>query len=285
MRAGVRRPVSERVDTMLLPAGDDAVLLAEVTRIAIAAGEAIREIERDGGYEVWRKPDASALTAADLAANVLIVDALQALDPHTPVISEEGRWSLDAGVPARFWLVDPLDGTREFVAGNGEYTVNIALVERGEPVLGIVHVPTPGITYAGARGSGASRTDAAGTRAIRARSDGELVVVVSRSHAGPLLATFLAALPPHRTIPMGSAIKMCLVADGTAQLYPRLGPTCWWDTAAAHAIALECGADVVALDGTSLRYDGPTIINPSFVCASVPPAAWLAGARAVERDA
>jgi 3'(2'), 5'-bisphosphate nucleotidase len=108
---------------------------------------------------------------------------------------------------------------------------------------------------------------------------------VSRSHAGPLLATFLAALPPHRTVPMGSALKTCLVADGTAQIYPRLGPTCWWDTAAAHAIALECGADVVALDGTPLRYDGATVLNPSFVCSSVPSEVWLPGARAVERDA
>jgi 3'(2'), 5'-bisphosphate nucleotidase len=270
---------------MLPPTGDDASLLAEVSRIAIAAGDAIREIERGGSYAIWRKPDASALTAADLAANALIVEALQALDPPTPVISEEGSWNIDGGVPERFWLVDPLDGTREFVAGNGEYTVNIALIERGAPVLGVVHVPAQGIVYAATRGRGASRTDAAGTRAIRARANGELVVVVSRSHAGPLLATFLAALPPHRTLAMGSAIKMCLVADGTAQLYPRLGPTCWWDTAAAHAIALECGADVVALDGAALRYDGATILNPSFVCASVPRATWLAGARAVERDA
>ena len=270
---------------MLLPAGDDAALLTEVTRIAVAAGDAIRAIECRGDYEIWRKADASALTAADVAANALIVDALQALDPATPVISEEGRWSIEGGVPARFWLVDPLDGTREFVAGNGEYSVNIALIERGEAVLGVVHAPVHGITYAAARGGGAWRTSVAGTRAIPARADGELVVVVSRSHAGPLLATFLAALPPHRTVPMGSAVKMCLVADGTAQLYPRLGPTCWWDTAAAHAIARECGADVVALDGTTLRYDGPTILNPSFDCASVPPATWIAGVRAVERDA
>jgi 3'(2'), 5'-bisphosphate nucleotidase len=261
------------------------MLLPEVTRIAAAAGDAIRAIERGGPLDVWRKADASDLTAADLAANALIVDALAALDPQTPIVSEEGSWSLDGGVPPRFWLVDPLDGTREFVAGNGEYTVNIALVENGEPVLGVVHVPALGITYAGARGRGATRTDQSGTCAIGARTDGELVVVVSRSHAGPLLATFLAALPPHTTVPMGSAIKMCLVADGTAHLYPRLGPTCWWDTAAAHAIARECGADVVALDGTPLRYDGATILNPSFVCSSVPASEWIAGARAVEHDA
>ncbi|MDB5093981.1 MAG: adenosine-3(2),5-bisphosphate nucleotidase [Candidatus Eremiobacteraeota bacterium] len=269
---------------MLLRTGDDAALLAEVSRIALLAGDAIRRIERGGNYQVWRKPDASALTQADLAANDIIVDALQALDPQTPVISEEGRWNIDGGVPERFWLVDPLDGTREFVAGNGEYTVNIALVEGGEPTLGVVHVPAHGITYSGARGTGATRTDAHGTRMIHARRDGELVVVVSRSHAGPLLETFLAALPPHRTVPMGSALKSCLVADGTAQLYPRLGPTCWWDTAAAHAVALECGADVTALDGSPLRYDGATVLNPSFVCSSVPPDLWLPGARAVERD-
>ena len=269
---------------MLDRSGDDAALLDEVCRIAVEAGAAIRAIERSGDYHVWRKPDTSALTDADVAANALIVDALHALDPATPVISEEGRWNIDGGVPARFWLVDPLDGTREFVAGNGEYTVNIALVEAGEPVLGVVHVPAQGITYSSAR-NGAFRADAEGARRITACAGGTLKAVVSRSHAGPLLATFLAALPPHETIPMGSAVKMCLVADGTAQIYPRLGPTCWWDTAAAHAIALSSGAEIVALDGTPLRYDGATILNPSFVCASVGRETWAAAARAVERDA
>src|ERR1700686_3215507 len=160
---------------MLVRTGDDAALLAEVSRIAVAAGDAIRTIECSGDFHVWRKPDASALTEADLAANALIVEALRAVDPETPVISEEGRWSIDRGVPDRFWLVDPLDGTREFVAGNGEYTVNIALVEGGQPTLGVVPVPAHGITYSGARGAGATRTDARGSRTIHARRDGELV--------------------------------------------------------------------------------------------------------------
>ena len=268
-----------------MPDRRHAAMLDDVRRIAVEAGAAIRAIECSGDYHVWRKPDASALTDADVAANALIVDALRALDPETPVISEEGRWSIDGGVPPRFWLVDPLDGTREFVAGNGEYTVNIALIERGEPVLGVVHVPAQGITYAAVDGTPATRSDASGTRSVLARANGALTVVVSRSHAGPLLATFLAALPPHETIPMGSAIKMCLVADGSAQLYPRLGPTCWWDTAAAHAIARASGAEILALDGTPLRYDGPTILNPSFVCASVGRETWAAAALAVERDA
>lgn len=269
---------------MLLRTGGHAALLDEICHIATLAGDAIRRIERDDGIDVVRKPDTSLLTQADLAANALIVDALEALDPPTPVISEEGRCTVDGGAPRRFWLVDPLDGTREFIAGNGEYTVNIALIEDGVPVLGVVHVPVRAVTYAAARGNGAERIEGAERRPIRARPDGELVVVASRSHAGPSIATFLAALPPHRTIAMGSALKICLVAEGTAQLYPRLGPTCWWDTAAAHAVALEAGAELVTLAGAPLTYDGATVLNPSFVCSSLPRASWAAAADAVEAD-
>jgi 3'(2'), 5'-bisphosphate nucleotidase len=255
-------------------------LLDGVRQAAARAGDAIVAIAREGACETWSKADDSPLTAADLAANAIVLEALHALDPGALVISEETVCELDV-LPRRFWLVDPLDGTREFVAGNGEYTVNAALVEDGVPVLGVVHAPARGVTYAAARGAGATRTDASGTHAIRARRDGALVVVASRSHPSGSLAGFLAALPPHDAVVLGSSLKLCLVADGTAQLYPRLAPTCWWDTAAAHAVVLESGAQVSTLDGAPLRYDGRGVLNPSFVCSSLPHAAWAAAASTI----
>lgn len=254
-----------------------SALLAGVRDLAVRAGDAIRRIEREGCGEVWRKADDSVLTRADLAANAVIATALEQLDPGAVVISEEGATALDRP-RHRFWLVDPLDGTREFLSGNGEYTVNVALVENGVPVLGVVHAPAMDCTYAAIRGGGAWRSDEQGTRRIRARTSGRLVVVVSRSHPGPLLETFLRALPEHDAVAMGSSLKICAVAEGTAQLYPRLGPTSWWDTAAAHAVALEAGATITALDGTPIRYDGDDLRNPPFVCCSVSRALWSASA-------
>ena len=253
---------AERLDTAELTA-----LLDGVRHAAVRAGEAIVAIARGGAaaWEAQSKPDESPLTAADLAANAIICEALHELDPHTLVISEETACELET-LPRRFWLVDPLDGTREFVAGNGEYTVNVALVEDGVPVLGVVHAPARGVTYLLPRrgitriGTGDIRTADAheseqrGTAAhtIHARADGPLTVVASRSHPSPSLAAFLAALPPHDAVELGSSLKLCLVADGTAQLYPRLGPTCWWDTAAAHAVVLESGAQITTLEGMPL---------------------------------
>jgi 3'(2'), 5'-bisphosphate nucleotidase len=257
-----------------------AALLAGARDAASHAGEAIRRIEREGCAQVWHKADESALTQADLTANSLICEALERLDPGAVVISEEGATRIDR-CPRRFWLVDPLDGTREFLAGNGEYTVNIALVEDGLPVLGVVHAPARGVSYHARRGGGAWRSGADGTTAIRARAGDTLVVVASRSHPGPSLDAFLCALPPHQTVSMGSSLKICAVAEGTAQIYPRLGPTSWWDTAAAHALALEAGATIEALDGSRLRYDGTTVLNPPFVCASVPRSVWAAAAARV----
>jgi 3'(2'), 5'-bisphosphate nucleotidase len=258
---------------------DRASLLEEVRRVAVCAGDAIVALAAGDRCAVWNKADASPVTQADLAANAIIVESLSALDARTPIVTEEAPREPGA-LPARFWLVDPLDGTREFVAGSNEYTVNVALIEDGLPVLGVVCAPALGVTYLAARGSGAYRRDAAGTRPIHARVDGPLVVVASRSHAGSSLAAFVAALPPHTLVELGSSLKLCLVADGTAQLYPRLGATCWWDTAAAHAVVLEAGAQVTALDGTPLRYDGDGMLNPPFVCSSLPLATWSAAARA-----
>ena len=237
-------------------------LLDIVRAAAERAGAAILAVARDGTAEAWTKADASPLSAADLAANAILLEALGVLEPDTLVISEEVPCD-HTELPSRFWLVDPLDGTREFLAGRGEYTVNVALVEAGVPVLGVVHAPALGVTYAAVRGGGATRTDARGTRAIRPSAGGPLTVVASRSHPSPARAAFLAALPPHALVEMGSSLKLCLVADGTAQLYPRFGPTCWWDTAAGHAIASEAGAHVTTLDGAPLRYAGPGDRQPA----------------------
>jgi 3'(2'), 5'-bisphosphate nucleotidase len=258
-----------------------AALLDGARRAAVEAGDAIRAIAAEGAYELASKTDDSPLTRADLHANRIIATALHALDPGAPVISEEDLCTVAGGAPRRFWLVDPLDGTREFLAGNGEYTVNVALIEDGVPLLGVVHAPVHGTTYAACAGLGATRTDATGTRTIRADASGPLVVVASRSHGHDALAAFLAALPPHRTVAMGSSLKICLVAEGAAHLYPRLGTTCWWDTAAAHAIALEAGATIGTLDGSPLRYDGCDVRNPAFVCSSLARETWAAAADAV----
>ncbi len=274
-------------------------MLDEIVALAQRAGTAILEVVAARAQATTFKADDSPLTAADLAADRVIAAGLAALDPATPVVSEEQE-SSHAGRPARFWLVDPLDGTREFIRGGDDYTVNIALVEDGVPVLGVVHVPATGVSYAAARGAGATRIDAGGASeriAVRrpgggigegmaagdgmTAGDGELTVVASRSHKNDALAAFLAALPPHRLVSIGSSLKLCLVAEGSADLYPRTGPTSWWDTAAAHAVAVEAGAAVTRLDGTPLRYAGPSILNPWFVCSGVPRARWAAAADAI----
>jgi 3'(2'), 5'-bisphosphate nucleotidase len=254
-------------------------LLAAVTQAVRAAGSAIRALEPTCGVDVAWKDDGSPLTRADVAANAILLDALTAALPGVPTISEETYVRGEERAPARFWLIDPIDGTREFLDGNGEYTVNVALVEDGVPVLGVVHAPARELTYAAFAGGGATRTDAGGTLRIAVDPQPpEFVVAVSRSHPGVALSTFLGALPPHRTIPLGSSLKMCLVADGGAHLYPRLGPTSWWDTAAAQAVVQEAGGSVTGLDGTPLRYDGRSILNPAFVCSGVRRSVWSAAA-------
>lgn len=258
-------------------------MLDDVLALARRAGDAILEVVAARAHATTLKADDSPVTAADLAADAVIGAGLRALDPATPVVSEEQERT-HAGRPARFWLVDPLDGTREFVRGGDDYTVNIALVENGVPVLGVVHVPATGVSYAAARGTGATRFGPDGEArpiAVRRAGADELVVVASRSHRNDALEAFLAALPPHRATSIGSSLKLCLVAEGAADLYPRTGPTSWWDTAAAHAVALEAGAEVVTLDGAPLRYAGPSILNPWFVCSAQPRALWGAAADAV----
>lgn len=256
-------------DTEARTGEDYADLGRRVREMAYRAGEAIVEIYQQVDPEVTFKSDDSPLTAADLASHRIIVEALQSLDPAIPVLSEEGAgqpYATRAGW-RRFWLVDPLDGTKEFVKKNGEFTVNIALVEEGEPTLGVVHAPVVGRTYWGARGLGAWCLEGDETVAIEATgtSGAGLVVVASRSHAGAHMGPFLGHLGDHRLTSMGSSLKLCLVADGTADVYPRLGPTMEWDTAAAHGVVLGAGGQVLDFSGHPLRYNKENLLNPFFI--------------------
>ncbi|MGD8339490.1 MAG: 3'(2'),5'-bisphosphate nucleotidase CysQ [Gammaproteobacteria bacterium] len=248
---------------------DRRELLEAVCGIATAAGDAIMEIyERE--FSVELKDDRSPLTEADRAAHRIIVDRLGRLPLELPVLSEESgqdafrnrlEWN-------RFWLVDPLDGTKEFIKRNGEFTVNIALIDRHAPVLGVVGAPALGSTYSGIAGVGAWKTNGDGPVRIEVRRPAAepLRVVGSRSHASPELATFLEQIGPHEIKPMGSSLKICLVAEGEADLYPRLGPTSEWDTAAAHAVLISAGGSMMDLTGEPLAYNaGESILNPHFL--------------------
>ncbi len=265
---------------------DHSAWLEAAARIARRAGEAILEIYREDDHGVTTKGDDSPLTRADLASHRIIAADLEALTPEIPVLSEEGA---DAPYEhrrgwRRFWLVDPLDGTKEFIRRNGEFTVNIALIEDGAPVLGIVHVPTLERTFSGAAGLGAWCREGAGELlAIRAAgTEGGLKVAASRSHAGPHLAAFLEHLPEHRLISMGSSLKLCLVAEGRADLYPRLGPTMEWDTAAAHAVVTAAGGRVLDFDGRPLSYNKQDLHNPYFIVLGEKPVPWRAAYAATQ---
>jgi 3'(2'), 5'-bisphosphate nucleotidase len=257
-----------------------AQLLPELTRIARRAGDAILEIYGQD-FEVIEKDDSSPLTQADLASHRVIRDELLQLSPDIPVLSEESAdipFAVRAGW-SEYWLVDPLDGTREFVNRNGEFTVNIALIREQEPLLGVVHVPVSGVTYTGLVGTAATRIEPDGaSRPIQVRRPcaDPVIVVGSRSHANPELAARLEAIGPHELVSMGSSLKFCLVAEGRADFYPRLGPTCEWDTAAADAVVRAAGGKIVTLDGRPLRYNAkPSFLNPEFLVIADDSRDWL----------
>ena len=248
-------------------------LLEAMTGVARAAGAVVMEVYATD-FAVRGKDDASPVTLADERAEALIVPALAALLPGVPVVAEE---AVAAGripqIGERFWLVDPLDGTKEFVSRNGEFTVNIALIEGGVPVLGVVFAPALGRLFAGAAGLGARVEDAAGRRAIacRATPPNGLTVVASRSHGdAAALDAFLAGRKVASLASAGSSLKLCLVAAGEADLYPRLGRTMEWDIAAGHAVVLAAGGRVCRLDGTALAYGKPGFENPHFYAAGAP---------------
>lgn len=249
-------------------ARDLAALLAALRPTAAAAAAAT--LRYYGRAEARAKADGSPVTAADEAAEAVILPALRALTPDIPVVSEEeaskGLTPTVAG--RRFWLVDPLDGTKEFLSGNGEFTVNIALIEDGRPVLGIVAVPARGETYEGVAPGTATLTDAAGSRAIRVRAVPEagLTVMGSRSHGdAAAMEAYLAGRKVAEFRAAGSSLKLCAVARGEADLYPRLGTTMEWDIAAGHAVLAAAGGRVETLAGQPLLYGKPEYRNPHFV--------------------
>jgi 3'(2'), 5'-bisphosphate nucleotidase len=254
--------------------------LAPVTDIAKQAGAAILAVYNSPEtLAITDKADDSPLTAADLASHKVIEQGLIALTPGIPVMSEESTektaWETRRAW-TRYWLVDPLDGTKEFIKRNGEFTVNIALIENGVPVLGVVFVPVTGVTYAGCRGEGAFIEDAAGRRVIRARklaetkASGEpLTIVASRSHAGERMPALLARIEKEfgaaSLTSIGSSLKICMVAEGKADHYPRLGPTSEWDTAAAQAVVEAAGGHLVGANLEPLRYNSKeSVLNPDF---------------------
>ena len=244
-------------------------LLDRVIPIARAAGAIVMEVYATE-FKVEGKGDASPVTEADHRAEALILPALARITPGLRVVSEEAASAGRIPVVAeRFWLVDPLDGTREFIDRNGEFTVNIALVERGMPVLGVVLAPASGRLFAGAVGAGAFVEDESGHRkaiACRRAPAAGLTVVSSRSHGDfAALDAFLAGRVVASHVNAGSSLKLCLVAGGEADLYPRFGRTMEWDTAAGHAVLRAAGGRVTDLNGAELRYGKPDFANPHFV--------------------
>jgi 3'(2'), 5'-bisphosphate nucleotidase len=251
----------------------DLAALAEALKpIVESAGEAIMKVY-DGAFAVQRKDDNSPLTLADLESQRVIIDGLKSITPDIPILSEESAaapWS-ERQRWHELWVVDPLDGTREFVKRNGEFTINIALVSEHEPLLGIVSAPAQKLTFWGMAGGGAF-TSARGEAARRihtAAPQRPLRVVGSRSHLSPQTAEYLARLPPHVMTGVGSSLKFCLLAEGKAELYPRFGPTSEWDTAAGQAVLEAAGGHVTRLDGHRLRYNcRESVINGDFVAFS-----------------
>lgn len=256
-------------------------MLDQIRAIARAAGDAILEVY-NSEFAVRLKDDRSPLTKADRVAHELITARLAALRPELPVLSEEGSEIEFAirGQWQRYWLVDPLDGTKEFIKRNGEFTVNIALIDAGKPVLGVVVAPALDLEYSGSASTGAFRRAARGARepirVARPAAD-PLRVVGSRSHAGDALAGYLDALGPHVLKPMGSSLKICLVAEGAADVYPRLGPTSEWDTAAAQAVLESAGGSMIDLLGRPLVYNSKEdLLNPHFLAIGDDKRDWLA---------
>lgn len=258
-------------------------LAAQVLDIAREAGAVILTVydelrtSGEGANQVLLayKPDDSPLTQADLLAHQLISQRLAVLTPLIPVVSEEDPQSLQFRRPqGDFWLVDPLDGTKEFLARNDEFTVNIALVRKGWSVLGVVLAPALGLAYWGGMGLGAFRQkdgQVASIQVAKPMGGGQIIrVVASKSHMNAETREFIRQLGVCEWVQAGSSLKFCRVAEGAVDVYPRLGPTSEWDTAAAQAIVEAAGGSVLTLNGTPVRYGKPEVHNPHFVASSAP---------------
>ncbi len=257
------------------------IAMREIVMLSHRAGSGIMEVYAEDHIDASYKDDRSPLTRADMGAHDLIVSALQAMTPDIPVLSEESQAApYDVRQTwRRFWLVDPLDGTKEFIKKNADFTVNIALIDGGVPILGVVHAPALGITYYGEAGVGAfkqtSQTSQAPTPiAVGAYHATDFRVVASRSHGSEALDRFLDKIGATARVSRGSSLKLCLVAEGAAHLYPRLGPTMEWDTAAGQAVVTAAGGSVTDLQGTPLRYNKPDLHNPNFMVVGSPAFPW-----------
>ncbi len=248
----------------------DAALIREVQAIAELAAVSIMAVY-SRTFCVEQKADDSPVTEADLAANAVIVQGLAALTPEWPVLSEEGE-----SVPfeerqqwQRYWLVDPLDGTREFIKGNGEFTINIALIDSGQPVLGVIHVPVTDECYFAAQGRGAyKQVKGCAAQQIRTRDwkGGQITIAGSRACHSDRFKVLLSNFSEPHVLTLGSSLKSCYISEGRADLYARLGPTGEWDTAAAQCILEEAGGALTDLDLNPLRYNGKdSLINPPFL--------------------
>jgi|TARA_A100000164_G_C21943635_1_gene792215 3'(2'), 5'-bisphosphate nucleotidase len=260
------------------------VEIEAVVEIAKSAGVAIMDVyERE--YEIIEKADGSPVTTADHRAHDIIVAQLRELTPEILVVSEESkdiddRERLEAD---RVWMVDPLDGTKEFIRRNGEFTVNIGLADHGRPVLGVVYCPSSGVCYFAMQGQGAWRQSGSAAPEpiqVSVYDPAQPRMVASRSHAGEAVTAFRQALAAKSgsdpaIVSMGSALKVCVVAEGNADVYPRLAPTSEWDTCASHCVLNEAGGRLVDCNGTELSYNRKNILNPWFVAMADPDVDWL----------
>jgi 3'(2'), 5'-bisphosphate nucleotidase len=266
----------------VLDVAASAELADALTAIGAGAAIAIRRsaaAAAAGESNVRIKADGSPVTTADQAAEAVICEGLARLAPDVPIVSEEqAECAIPSVAGVSYFLVDPLDGTREFIAGRDEYTVNIAIVTNGAPILGIIVAPALGLIWRGIPGRGAERIalESSGKTAspeiirARPRPAGGLTVMVSRSHLDPRTQAYVAGLVRARTVPCGSALKFCRLAEGAADLYPRLAPTRDWDIAAGHAIVKAAGGEVAAPDGGRLRYGTAALLIPGFIASGDP---------------
>ena len=245
-------------------------ILPDVIKIADEASEKVLHIYQSD-FKVNYKEDHSPITAADIASHDIIVKGLRQISRDIPILSEEG-----AEIPweerkkwRRFWLIDPIDGTKDFTQRTGEFTVNIAMIEDGEPVMGVVTAPALKEAFWGIKGEGAHMRDRTGrVHGIRvAEPKDTLRVVASKNHLNEETRAFIETLGSHETVQAGSSLKFCRIAEGHADIYPRMGPTSEWDTAAAHAVLVAAGGKVQTPEGQPLVYGKENILNPNFIAA------------------
>ena len=249
-------------------------LIQQVIKIARQAGSAIMKVYKSE-FDIHIKDDNSPVTVADTKANAIITEGLKEINPEIPILSEEGR---DVPFEERskwetFWLVDPLDGTKEFIKKNNEFTVNIALLENNQPVFGVVFAPALDILYWGSTGQGAFKTISGNSQtpvSVNSQLSDPVKIAGSRSHPSIKMNTFTSQFEKYEVKPMGSSLKICLVADGSVHFYPRLGPTKEWDTAAAHAVLRAADGEIIKY-GTyePLKYNKRNLLNPEFIAGNM----------------